>query len=155
MEIDEMFLAPIIKPFNEKGIKKEDTVEEVKPTNSLVVDFISLLEGWKTRCKNLHWSAPSKDIHEYLDEFHDILSSFQDSIAENYMGIEGTIEPNTVVGTLCEATNANDFINQVKDKTLDFYGSLPIELTYKGIVSESENFIYNINKYIYLFSLCR
>lgn len=150
-----MFITPIIKPFNDKSVKKEDTVEEIKSTINPVIDFISLLEGWKTRCKNLHWSAPSKDIHEYLDEFHDILSSFQDSIAENYMGIEGKIEPNAIIGTMCEVTNATDFINQVKDKTLDFYGSLPIELTYKGIVSESENFIYNINKYIYLFSLCR
>ena len=37
------------------------------------INFLNRLEGWKTKCKNLHWSAPKKNIHVYLDEFLEIL----------------------------------------------------------------------------------
>lgn len=33
------------------------------------INFLNQLEGWKTKCKNLHWAAPKKNIHVYLDEF--------------------------------------------------------------------------------------
>ena len=53
------------------------------------INFLNQLEGWKTKCKNLHWAAPKKNIHVYLDEFLDILSDYQDGLAEGYMGILG------------------------------------------------------------------
>ena len=31
------------------------------------INFLNQLEGWKTKCKNLHWAAPKKNIHVYLD----------------------------------------------------------------------------------------
>ena len=40
-------------------------------------NFISLLDGWQSKCKNLHWAAPSQigeSIHVRLDEFHDTKS---------------------------------------------------------------------------------
>ena len=27
------------------------------------INFLNQLEGWKTKCKNLHWAAPKKNIH--------------------------------------------------------------------------------------------
>ena len=27
------------------------------------IDFICKLEGYKTRCKNLHWAAPKNNMH--------------------------------------------------------------------------------------------
>ena len=33
------------------------------------INFINKLEGYKTKCKNLHWAAPKKNIHVYLDDF--------------------------------------------------------------------------------------
>lgn len=29
------------------------------------INFLNQLEGWKTKCKNLHWAAPKKNIHVY------------------------------------------------------------------------------------------
>lgn len=26
------------------------------------INFLNQLEGWKTKCKNLHWAAPKKNI---------------------------------------------------------------------------------------------
>lgn len=118
------------------------------------INFLNQLEGWKTKCKNLHWAAPKKNIHVYLDEFLSILSSYQDSLAEGYMGILGKMQPNVIKGTSSNTLNANDFIEEVKAGTLSFYEKIPKETVYKGITSECETFIQNINKYKYLFSLC-
>ena len=118
------------------------------------ISFLNQLEGWKTKCKNLHWAAPKKNIHVYLDEFLDILSDYQDSLAEGYMGILGKMQPNAIKGVPSEALNAYEFIAEVKAKTLAFYDKIPQSTIYKGITSECETFIQNINKYGYLFHLC-
>ena len=118
------------------------------------INFINLLEGWKTKCKNLHWAAPKKNIHVYLDEFLEILSDYQDSLAEEYQGILGHMQPNAVKGTSSDVLNAMDFINEVKIGTAKFYENIPEGTIYAGIRSECETFIHNILKYKYLFELC-
>ena len=117
------------------------------------INFLNQLEGWKTKCKNLHWAAPKKNIHVYLDEFLDILSDYQDGLAEEYQGLLGHMQPNVIKGVSSNTLNANDFIKEVKIGTLSFYDKIPKESVYKGITSECETFIQNINKYKYLFSL--
>jgi hypothetical protein len=118
------------------------------------LSFICKLEGWKTRCKNLHWSAPKKNIHVYLDEFLEIMSDYQDALAEGYMGILGKMEALDINGTRCEKDNAMDFIEEVIEGTEQFYKEIPDEVIMKGISSDCETFIQNCNKYQYLFSLC-
>ena len=124
------------------------------PKNQIFINFLNQIEGWKTKCKNLHWAAPKKNIHVYLDEFLGILSDYQDSLAEGYMGILGKMQPNVIKGTPSNALNAFDFISEVKSATIAFYDKIPQETIYKGITSECETFIQNINKYDYLFHLC-
>ena len=123
-------------------------------SSQLFIDFLNQIEGWKTKCKNLHCAAPKKNIHVYLDEFLDILSDYQDGLAEGYMGILGKMQPNVIKGTASNTLNAIDFIEEVKAGTLSFYDKIPQETVYKGITSECETFIQNINKYRYLFGLC-
>ena len=123
------------------------------PGSQVFINFLNQLEGWKTKCKNLHWAAPKKNIHVYLDEFLDVLSNYQDGLAEEYQGILGKMQPNAIKGIPSDTLNASDFINEVKYKTLEFYKKLPQDVEYKGIVSECETFIHNINKYKYLFGL--
>lgn len=119
------------------------------------INFLCKIEGWKTRCKNLHWAAPKKNIHTYLDEFLDVLSKYQDSLAEDIMGITGQrLNPTCIKGTVCSTNNATDFINQVNTVTLIFFNKIPENPNYAGIKSETENFIHNIKTYMYLFSLC-
>lgn len=123
-------------------------------TNQFFINYLNKLEGWKTKCKNLHWAAPKKNIHVYLDDFLDVLSDFQDNIAEGYMGILGKMQPNAIEGTKSNVLNALDFITEVKQGTIEFYDKIPKETIYKGITSECETFIQNLNKYDYLFKLC-
>lgn len=144
----DMFNNSLFTPMEEE--RKNDS-----PTGSqFFISFLNQLEGWKTKCKNLHWAAPKKNIHVYLDEFLDILSDYQDGLAEGYMGILGKMQPNVIKGTVSDTLNAMDFIEEVKAGTLSFYDKIPQETVYKGITSECETFIQNINKYRYLFGLC-
>lgn len=141
---------------NETLLTSIDTRENnyTQDNAQLFIGFLNRLEGWKTKCKNLHWSAPKKNIHVYLDEFLDILSDYQDGLAEGYQGILGKMQPNAIKGIPSEALNALDFIAEVRKETIAFYDKLPQETIYKGIASECETFIQNINKYKYLFELC-
>ena len=145
MYSDDMLLTPL------DSIRQDDSGTT---TSDFFINFLNRLEGWKTKCKNLHWTAPKKNIHVYLDEFLGILSDYQDSLAEGYMGILGRMQPNVIKGISSDTLNAIDFINEVRGATIVFYDKIPQETIYKGIASECETFIQNINKYKYLFELC-
>ena len=69
---NDMLLTPL------EAMKQEDP--NINPSE-FFISFLNRLEGWKTKCKNLHWAAPKKNIHVYLDEFLSILSGYQDSLA--------------------------------------------------------------------------
>lgn len=138
------------------GIEIDDfspKVEEVTGSQ-FFINFLNRLEGWKTKCKNLHWAAPKKNIHVYLDEFLEVLSDYQDGLAEGYMGVLGRMQPNVIKGIPSDTLDAYAFIAEVKAMTLSFYDKIPQDTIYKGITSECETFIQNINKYDYLFHLC-
>lgn len=121
--------------------------------SQLFISFLNRLEGWKTKCKNLHWASFKKDIHTYLDDFLEILVDYQDSLAEEEMGIYGRMLPNVIKGTESMALNAKEFILEIRSTTLEFYEKIPDDSLHAGIRSECETFIHNINKYKYLFSL--
>lgn len=129
------------------------TPEQVLDKTEIFLTFINRLEGWKTKCKNLHWAAPKKNIHVYLDEFLTILSDYQDSLAEEYQGLLGHMQPNAVKGIPSDVLNALDMILEIKIETLKFYETIPPGVEYSGIRSECETFIHNVLKYKYLFEL--
>lgn len=129
-------------------------IEDNQNTSEFFINFLNRLEGWKTKCKNLHWAAPKRNIHKYLDEFLGIIEEYQDGLAEGYMGILGKMQPNAIKGIASDALNAIDFIDEVRGATVVFYDKIPKDTVYKGITSECETFIQNINKYKYLFGLC-
>lgn len=130
---------------------KGGQVSEIKP----FLDFINKLEGWKTKCKNLHWAAQKNNVHVRLDEFLEIISDYQDTVAEGIMGVLGVhLGPNDVSGNPGNATTAMQLVDEVKSSTLSFYSRIPNNPLYAGLKSECETFIQNVNKYDYLFSLC-
>ena len=146
-----MFDEILLTPMGSINTQK-DTIDTNNP-ESLFLNFINKLEGWKTKCKNLHWAAPKKNIHEYLDDFLGVLSDYQDGLAEGYMGILGKMQPNAIKGIASDTLNAMDLLNEVIENTVKFYENIPEGTIYKGITSECETFIQNLNKYKYLFSL--
>lgn len=123
------------------------------PTD-LYINFLCQIEGWKTKCKNLHWAAQNDSIHRRLDDLADVLSSYQDALAEDYMGINGKVRPDILTGISSNAIEPNTFISEIIENTLGFYSQIDSSVVYAGIKSETETFIHNLNKIKYLFSLC-
>ena len=121
--------------------------------------FISVLEGIKTRIKNLHWASEKLDIRDkrgarlYLDEFLDAVIGYQDRLAESCQGILGSMSTSAISGTPFAADNPAELMAYCKEKTLDFYDNLPGGAVYAGIRSETEALILDINKYTFLFGL--
>ena len=132
------------------------------PSNSeltFFTTFISVLEGIKTRIKNLHWASEKLNIrdkrgaHLYLDEFLDAVIDYQDKLAESCQGILGSMSTTAISGTPFVADNPAELMTYCKEKTLNFYNNLPSSTVYAGIKSETEVLILNINKYTFLFRL--
>ena len=123
------------------------------------VDYICVLEGVKTKIKNLHWAAkrlPNSDkrgAHLYLDEFLSVTSDFQDTVAESSQGILVIMDLNAVSGIPFDASSPKDLMDWIKGKTVEFYDSIPEGSLYAGIKSETEVYIKDITKYCYLFQL--
>lgn len=122
--------------------------------NKEIIHFLNILEGYKTRCKNLHWAADNINTHEYLDKFLDEISEFQDAIAEGYLGIKGEFNYNDIHGVFIEVSSAFELAFKLRGDLIYFYEILPDTPLFKGLISECENFIQVVNKYKYLFSLC-
>lgn len=145
-----MSRIPLV-PRNPQMFQNGGQVTGLKP----FLDFICKLEGWKTKCKNLHWAAPKKNVHVYLDEFLEVISDYQDTVAEGIMGVLSVhLGPSDVKGDPGNAQNAQQFVDEVKAGTLSFYKQIPENPLYAGLKSECETFIQNVNKFDYLFSLC-
>ena len=119
-----------------------------------IIHFLNILEGYKTRCKNLHWAADNINTHEYLDKFLDEISEFQDAIAEGYLGIKGNLNNDDIRGIFIKADSAFELAFKLRGDLIYFYDGIPDIALYKGLMSECENFIQVVNKYKYLFGLC-
>lgn len=123
------------------------------------LNYINILEGAKTRIKNLHWAAKRLPVNEhrgahlYLDEFLEVVSDFQDTIAESSQGILGHMDPEDIQGTPLRESTVQGLIKSLTASTVSFYDRIPEGTIYKGIASETETFIMNLNKYKYLFEL--
>ena len=117
--------------------------------------FLSELNGFVVKCKILHWAASKNDIHTRLDEFHEILGDYQDALAEGFMGILGKIEASEIGCVLPDTNEPGEFIRLVESRTSAFHDLIPESVEFKGILSDNESFIQNIQKYKYLFSLCQ
>lgn len=128
-------------------------VEQTVSTDPYIM-FLCKIEGWKTKCKNLHWAAPNDTIHRRLDDLNEILSDYQDTLAEDYMGIYGKVRPDILNGIPSDKLDAMSFVDEVISATLAFYESIETTSICSGIKSETETFIHNLNKIKYLFSLC-
>lgn len=123
--------------------------------------FINLIEGTKSICKALHWQSPSLKVndkrgaHLYLDDFHDVLSDYQDTLAESSQGILGVfLNPKVVKGNVSkEITSPMELVDFLIENTTYFYDNLPKDTIWTGVKSETETFIKDLNKYKYLFSM--
>ena len=104
----------------------------------------------------MHWGIANiesvrdkRGAHIYLDDFLEIISNYQDMIAETTQGILGNyISLNKIKGkTVPEgvAENPHDFCQWLQNNVVSFYDSLN-STTYVNIKSETETFMKDIQK---------
>jgi len=115
-----------------------------------VLDFISQLEGYKTKIKELHWEDKSLPGHELAGDIEKMICDFEDSIAEDLQGVFGEdIKVNTLHPYSVKSTTLKEFIDSLKNSVMNFYKKLDGD-DYIGARSEAEGFIHNINVKKYL-----
>lgn len=119
------------------------------------INYLNILEGYKTRIKNLHWAAFALNIHVKLDDLLDTVNDYQDSIAEDCMGIYGKMAPNVIRGIGCPHIEPLSMLEGLKGAVVEFYNGLETTAIMSGIKSETEVFIHDLNKYTYLFKLAK
>lgn len=56
-------------------------------TEEEILIYLGQLEGFKTTCKKIHWSARKIEIHRLMDDLYNALLEFQDYVAEQYNSI--------------------------------------------------------------------
>lgn len=125
------------------------------------LDYICFLEATKTSCKALHWGIVNTEIrdkrgaHIYLDEFLEVISSYQDMIVEVTQGIIGNyITPTNIKGKEIQYPNTpHELCQLILDNVFKFYEKIS-NAAYVGIKSETETFIKDIQKYNELFIFC-
>lgn len=122
---------------------------------SFFIRFLGVLEGYKTKIKNLHWAAFAYNIHTQLDEVLNIVSDYQDLVAEASMGIHGQMGPSDLIAITTNEVDPLAMLKNLQGKTKEFYLALGDNVNYAGIKSETETFLVNLDKYAYLFRLCK
>lgn len=128
---------------------KEENYQEL----DYYTKFLNTLEGFKTRIKNLHWSAKNMNIHTQLDTLLDTVSKYQDALAEDYMGVYGQVSPNILQGTPCSIQCPYELLNHIISATKDFYITINPATGLVGIKGETESFIHDLNVQKYLFNI--
>ena len=126
---------------------------------SFFINFLNILEGVKTKIKNLHWAALKLPVnerleeHQILDDLLDIVSDYQDKIAEFSQGVLGHMDMDVIQGTYFKVQSIAVLVKYILEKTIPFYENMPKETVWVGLKSETETFIFNVGKYKYLFEL--
>ena len=121
---------------------------------TLIKQFIEQTENWKFQCKLMHWNTKNYHTHTLLDKLYFDLIEYQDNIVEDYLGITQYGISNIDSNTLAEDITPTEFIeNIVTWLQLNFYGKIKDVPKYKGLISETDNFLHQLHKYHYFLTM--
>lgn len=116
-----------------------------------ILSFICDIEGWKTAIKQLHWDANSLSQHQLCDDIADLISEYQDKVAEVEQSISGRLPLNNLKGTPYKVTSLKKFVEDVISGTNSFYAKLKNEGDkYIGMRSDTEAFLSDLQRQLYL-----
>lgn len=136
-------------------------VGRVIPSDREVRPFLSRLEGYKTKIKNLHWSAAllpynEKDrLHVHLDEVLELVSDFQDVIAENYMGLFGVLPVGFLNGVQPETNDPLELLRIIMADLEAFHATWESDTRYIGMINAVEDLLQNLPVKKYLIMQCK
>lgn len=121
--------------------------------------YIKKLEGYRIRLREIHWSTENKSKHELSDNLMSMLADYEDSIAEEAMGIFGIrVKVGDIVPEIPEGRDIKSILTSVTNDTLTLLASLEpsdgeTSIPSGGIPSILEDILHDLNKSKYLETL--
>ena len=116
-----------------------------------IISFISELESFKSDIKQLHWAANSLPQHQLCDDIANIISDYQDKVAEVEQSISGKFPVNVLKGEKHNVTTLKKFVEDVIASTKSFYAKLKKEGDeYIGMRSDTEAVLSDLQRQLYL-----
>jgi len=114
------------------------------------LDFLSLLEGFKVKFRELHWNSELLSEHELCDEIMSKISVFQDNFAEEGFVFFEHFENNGFSVNKIFSYSTKETLQILLENTNTIREQLINNSEFVGLLSVTDSFIHNINKFIYL-----
>lgn len=121
---------------------------------SSILVYINKLQAYRTAIKNIHWSSNNMSEHKLFDDIGDTVSDVQDEVAEMAQGIYGKLKFNELKPKRYNITSSKKMLQDLLNTTETFLQTLNRNKSLVGIKSVIENFVGELNKYLYLLDFC-
>lgn len=121
---------------------------------SSILVYINKLQAYRTAIKNIHWSSNNMSEHKLFDDIGDTVSDVQDEVAEIAQGIYGKLKFNELKPKRYNITSSKKMLQDLLSTTETFLQTLNRNKSLVGIKSVIENFVGELNKYLYLLDFC-
>ena len=148
-------LASAIIAANNGEEEVEEVSHQVEPSaEEYVLEYIKRLEGYRIRIREFHWDAKTHSLHLLADSLMEDLESYEDSIAEDFMGLVGyRIQVGAVVPRLPKATEIKALIDEIINDSLFLKNKIESLPKWTGIVNLIDDCVHMLNKSKYLADL--
>lgn len=121
---------------------------------SSILVYINKLQAYRTAIKNIHWSSNNMSEHKLFDDIGDTVSDVQDEVAEMAQGIYGKLKFNELKPKRYNITSSKKMLQDLLSTTETFLQTLNRNKSLVAIKSVIENFVGELNKYLYLLDFC-
>lgn len=121
---------------------------------SSILVYINKLQAYRTAIKNIHWSSNNMSEHKLFDDIGNTVSDVQDEVAEMAQGIYGKLKFNELKPKRYNITSSKKMLQDLLSTTETFLQTLNRNKSLVGIKSVIENFVGELNKYLYLLDFC-
>lgn len=120
----------------------------------VILNFLSALEGYHQRLKEIHFSTLNKSEHLLVDDMDGDVLEYQDRIAEVSMGCLNTRFGIGDLKTLVpSAKNTEDLVKELLGDIESLIAKLSDSKKYNGIINVLDDFTESVNKWNYLRTL--
>lgn len=124
-------------------------------TNNFILNLENKFHGIHTRLKELHFSAPTYNIHKLTDDFDEEFQEFDDALMENAQALWGFIRPGDLSPILPEAKEFEELLTDIRGILVSIKKEAGSNMLWSGIINRVDDFFETVNKYIYLVKIAK